>query len=305
MSAPAEALSARARRRLGWMRGMLTTLAVIGVLFGTASLLVVTSNAGLAAALLSTLPYLGVSIGALVFLRVLRAVEERVASRLDAAGDLSPVAPDARSAAPAAPSVRLELRPDTERRRSAIAALIAALFWNGIVGAIGASVLSDGAPLAPLAFLGLFALIGVGLFGAALYLCAQLLNPRPVVTLARADLALGDEVSCEWRLVGRRVELTRFRIGLRGTEQASYRRGTDKVTKRQVFHESTVFETDRAGLAQRGSTQLRIPRDSMHSWAASDNSIRWTLVVEGAVPRWPDIDDAFEIQIAPRRRTRE
>jgi hypothetical protein len=196
----------------------------------------------------------------------------------------------------------LELRPEGARWTQAIAGLLFSLFWNGMVVFMVLVAIKAHAPWVALAFLSLFALIGVALLGITVYLFLQIFGPRPVVTLARSDLALGDEIGCSWRVVGRSATLTHFRISLCGVESASYRRGTDRTTETHTFHESVVFETDRPALAARGSATLRIPRDSMHSWDGGDNSISWNLSIEGAVPRWADIDDSFELEVAPRRR---
>ncbi len=35
------------------------------------------------------------------------------------------------------------------------------------------------------------------------------------------------------------------------------------------------------------------------SFKASDNRIVWTLRVEGDVPRWPDVEVEFELEVGP------
>jgi hypothetical protein len=294
-----EALSVVPQRAFSRIRRIAVGIAIgFGVLAAAAGVFVAVAS-GDFTALFIVLPVLAIgSAIVLVFLRALSAFEQRVAAHTNSVGDLSPRVQETR---PAASSGSIELQPEGTRRRNAIGTLLFGLFWSGIVGVMAFAAVSAGESTFTLAFLGLFGVVGVGMLGAAVYHFAQTLNPRPLLTLARADLALGDEVGCTWRLTGRSAELARFCIRLRGTERASYRRGTDKITKTHVFHDSVIFETDRSGLAQRGSVQLRIPRDSMHSWSASDNRIFWELVVDGDVPRWPDIHDVFEIEIGPRR----
>jgi hypothetical protein len=237
-----------------------------------------------------------VPVFGLIVVRGIAYIEKRAAAvEMPTLEDPSFGASQARPIQAAPATGTLELRPEAMRRRNAIFLTLFALVWNAIVG-VGA-LLSGSA----FGFITLFLVAGLALLGGAVYMWAQLLNPRPVVTLARGDLALGDEITLQWHLMGRRAELTGFRIRLRGEERASYRRGTDRVTKTHVFHDAPIFETERSALAQRGSATLRIPGDSMHSFTAPDNSVIWHLVVEGDVPRWPDIRDEFEIQVAPRR----
>jgi hypothetical protein len=35
----------------------------------------------------------------------------------------------------------------------------------------------------------------------------------------------------------------------------------------------------------------------MHSFAAKNNKIVWTLHVRGEIPRWPDVDDEFPFTV--------
>ncbi len=290
--------------------GPLRTLARIrriafGVLLAFAAVVAValaigTASGNLAGTLFTLAPILFVVPAfALIVVRAIGAIERRVAGvGVPVLEDPSFVASPIRSVPPAAVAGTLELRPDAMRKRNAIFLSLFALFWNACSGVGAVLARSD---LLAFGFTMIFVVVGVVLIAAAAYQWAQLLNPRPVLVLARGELALGDDVGFTWQLAGRRAELTGFRIRLRGSERASYRRGTDKVTKTHVFHDVLIFETERSALAQRGSATLHIPGDSMHSFSAPDNGVIWNLVVEADVPRWPDIRDEFEIQVAPRR----
>jgi hypothetical protein len=41
----------------------------------------------------------------------------------------------------------------------------------------------------------------------------------------------------------------------------------------------------------------------MHSFAARNNKITWTLRVRGEIPKWPDIDDEYPVHVAPKLAT--
>jgi len=193
----------------------------------------------------------------------------------------------------------LELHMGGSRRTQAIGLSLFAVFWNGVIG-VGTWLAIDEAPGIALVFLSLFWIVGLVLLFAAVRACAQLFNPHAVLTLSRADTALGDEVPFQWRITGRSESLTRLCIRLRGTEVATYRRGTDTVTDRNIFHDSVVFQSEQSSFLARGDAMLRIPGDSMHSFDASSNRIVWELAIQGEIPSWPDMEDEIEIRIAPR-----
>ena len=49
----------------------------------------------------------------------------------------------------------------------------------------------------------------------------------------------------------------------------------------------------------RGSREIHIPEDTMHSFDGGNNKIGWYLKVAGDVPRWPDVDDEVPVDILP------
>jgi hypothetical protein len=124
-------------------------------------------------------------------------------------------------------------------------------------------------------------------------------NPRPVLTLSRATVPVGGSVAFSWQLTGKAHRVTRLQMTLKGTEKATYRRGTDTHTDTHEFSSESVVDVSHAAGIARGTGTIRIPRDAMHSFTAGHNKIVWTLVVAGTIVRWPDIDDEFEITVEP------
>ena len=87
---------------------------------------------------------------------------------------------------------------------------------------------------------------------------------------------------------------------LEGREEARYRRGTDTHTDTHVFHRATLREVGESMSVARGTTSLRIPDDTMHTFTADNNKIVWTIKMHGDIKRWPDIDESFDITVTPR-----
>ena len=58
---------------------------------------------------------------------------------------------------------------------------------------------------------------------------------------------------------------------------------------------------DTAMETARGSAELHLPEDTMHSFDAPHNKIQWSLSLHGTIDRWPDVSDEFPLNVQPRR----
>ena len=181
--------------------------------------------------------------------------------------------------------------------------LAVTLFWNGIVGVFvwhwwtgwkAGSV--DGCLTL---FLLPFVLVGLLLVASLPYQLLAGFNPRPVVTLDRHRLAIGEEATLRWSFRGSGGRIRRLRITLGGREEATYTRGTDRVTVRETFAEIVVFDGD-FGVAT-GGARFQVPADGMHSFEATHNKIVWQLVLHGTIDRWPDVHEELPLVVYPRR----
>jgi hypothetical protein len=154
-------------------------------------------------------------------------------------------------------------------------ALFFALFWNGIVSVFVWQAWKGWERGEPDWFLTIFlipfVLVGLASFGFVGHFLLALANPR----------------------------LAHLRIFLEGSEEATYQRGTDTITEREVFSSFDLVNTGNDWEIPRGSTELTIPADTMHSFEATSNRIIWEIKVEGEVVRWPDVDQNFPIDIRP------
>jgi hypothetical protein len=174
--------------------------------------------------------------------------------------------------------------------------LIFALFWNGVVWTILAvTKLDTGAKV----FLGLFAAIGVLILLAALHQFLALFNPRPILQASSGSVRLGESIEVRFQFTGRVQRIQRLTLKLEGKEVATYRRGTDTVTDKSVFAEIVLLDTTDRAQMQSGTVTAVLPSDSMHTFEARNNKIVWTLHLHGAIPRWPDVSQEFEINVLP------
>jgi hypothetical protein len=183
--------------------------------------------------------------------------------------------------------------------------LFFALFWNGIVSVFVWQAWKSwerGHPdwfltvfLVPFVLIGLASIAFVGHFALALA------NPRPRLTVDSAAPSLGDRLGIDWQFSGRASRIRRLRIVLEGREEATYRRGTDTHTDREVFASHVLVDTANDWEISRGNASLVIPDDTMHSFEAPANKIVWELKVAGEIARWPDVDESFPVTVHPIR----
>lgn len=181
---------------------------------------------------------------------------------------------------------------------------IFALIWNVVVAVLFLKLVDSAGPwsasrIVPLLFLIPFALVGLGLLLAAGYCTLAIANPRVRVTLSRGVIAAGDSVELRWEFAGRYDRIERLRIWVEGREQATYRRGTDTRTDRNVFARLELTEKVKNFEVRSGTVRLIIPAGAAPTFYASNNQVRWFVVVHGQIPRWPDVRQEFEIEVAP------
>ncbi len=178
-----------------------------------------------------------------------------------------------------------------------------ALFWNGIVGIFVNQFLESYRSGSPDWFMAVFlipfVLVGLLLVGLVVRFALQAFNPRPQLTVSTASPRLGQSVQVQWQFDGSVRRLERLQITLEGREEATYRRGTDTHTDKEVFARLPVLDTRDQMQMRRGATMVEIPEDTMHSLDADNNTVAWAFDVAGEIARWPDVEERFEIAVRP------
>ena len=209
----------------------------------------------------------------------------------------------ARASFPTVETGPRDLRPDVSPLGKLVGLTFATLFWNGIVSVFvwqAVQAWRAGQPDGCLTlFLVPFVLVGLALVAGAFQALLTLFNPRPRLTLSPGVLTPGGAAYLQWTMVGRASRVRRLRIMLEGREEARYRRGTDTYTDRETFATMLAVDTEQAFEIPAGSAHLSIPEGTMHSFAADNNKILWTLKVECEIPGWPDSADEYEIDVRP------
>ncbi|MDP6524288.1 MAG: DUF3592 domain-containing protein [Kiritimatiellia bacterium] len=186
-----------------------------------------------------------------------------------------------------------------------IGMLIFCLFWNGVVTgmiiALVKSIKSGHTEWGLVLFAAIFGAVGIGVFIGLVHSLLALFNARPKITVSSNVIPLGDTIDLKWQMIGNARKISRLAIKLEGQESATYRRGTDTVTDTSTFRSIEIMSSDDYRDLLSGNKELTIPENTMHSFSASNNKITWAIKVTGEIPRWPDIDESFEIIVLPMR----
>jgi hypothetical protein len=198
----------------------------------------------------------------------------------------------------------LVLRAGSSRRLKFVVFLVFAAVWNGVISVFVAAFLRgemNSAGWIEGLFLLPFVLIGLGLIAAVFYLFLALFAPRPCLTLARTPVRVGETVELAWSFLGRARRIEKLRIYLEGREEAVYQRGTRTSTDRSIFAEVPIVQTADPVEISGGQAKMSVPLETVPTLAGSHNRIVWCLKVKGVIRLYPDVDDEFEIAVAPRK----
>jgi len=182
----------------------------------------------------------------------------------------------------------------------------AAVFWNGMVWFMASKAMGSGGP--PKWFVAIFLIFGLLIVWGAVHAFLALFNPKVMITMNPAAAQLGQMLGIRWEILGRTQNISALVITLEGREKASYRRGTDTVTVTSVFEKIVLLDTpdvrllpndSLAGRGLAGTVEITIPDASMHTFRASNNQVCWVLKLNATIPKWPDINEEFDVHVLP------
>ncbi len=197
----------------------------------------------------------------------------------------------------------ITLKPESSPLGRLFGMIFVALFWNGIVSVflwqVVAGYRSGSMEWGLALFLVPFVLIGLALIWGVFWTFLSLANPRATVKLRSACVPLGGELELAWEMSGRTHVIERLTIHLEGVEHVTYRRGTNTCTETNTFRKIEIVNTDDRREFDQGREKVRIPANAMHSFVAPNNKVTWTLVLNGSIARWPDVDEKFAVVVVP------
>jgi len=172
------------------------------------------------------------------------------------------------------------------------------LFWNGVIFAgVRDFWGGDGLSLLMLALMLPFALVGIGLFGAAVYLWMVSLHPTIEITLLPGRLKLGGVSELTWKVTGDPKRLSSVTLLLECLERATEGSGDDETTRSRTFFRSIVAEQSVGPANPQGRATVRAPAELAPSFESDHHEIAWQLVVKGKAENWPDLLLPFPLEV--------
>lgn len=201
----------------------------------------------------------------------------------------------------------LQLRPKSGPWKKLLGSLLVNLFWNGIVS-VFIVVLSrewrtGNHEWMPILILTPFALIGLLILSGLPYAVLALFNPRPWIELERGAVAPGASAGARYRLSGSAGRVGRLTIALEGREAVTvttHSGNSTTISRRDgLFHHSLLYDSGPGGATREAAFNFAVPAGVMHSFVSPNNGVHWKIKVHGDIPRFPDLDEEFEIEVPP------
>ena len=200
-------------------------------------------------------------------------------------------------------SVPQKLQPESSTWVTFLILLGIAFFWNGIVSVFLFAIFTDDMTIWGRIGFGLFltpfVLVGLVLLSSAIYMFMALFNPGVEVAMSTGAVALGDEVDIAWEIDGSARRIRKLKVEIQGEQSATYRRGTTTSTDTEVFELIPVAEVTQQSEIEFGSARIRIPESTMHTFDSGNNKINWSVVVQGEIAWWPDVNANYPFRVKP------
>ncbi|MCC6953367.1 MAG: hypothetical protein IT290_04550, partial [Deltaproteobacteria bacterium] len=199
----------------------------------------------------------------------------------------------------------LELKPEISRSTSFVGTLFFALVWNGIVSIFLYNIYKDwgssGIHWGIALFMFPFVVIGVLLIVAVPFAFLGMFSPKLNLRVNSGVVRIGDRMQLSWNVDGKAERVSKLTFELIGQEEATYRRGTDSVTDKNVFFTAQQSTTNVSGSLARGEISFEIPATTVPSFQSpsGNNKIAWSVKVTGEVIRFPNFTDVYPIPVFP------
>lgn len=243
-----------------------------------------------------------------------RSVMAQSATEIDALSEMLPPRPEYPTLPEVdglknSPGVELSYRlPQTESPGwRLLAATLFALGWNAVACVLAVWALRDYLAGRGDWWLGLILIPFLGIGGWSIYYLLRLIvvhSGMGPTTVEVSDLPC--QAGKEYRVAvwqQGHIRVFKFEVCLICAEEATYHQGTDCRTEvREVFRRVVFEQADfliEPSQPFQCSFLIDIPRDAMHSFNSTHNSILWRLVVRGSAEGWPEFRRAFPLVVYP------
>ena len=151
-------------------------------------------------------------------------------------------------------------------------------------------------------FAGIFVLAGAGVSFAVVHTILSLFNPSPVLVLDKMVIPVGGLTNLGWSIARGKRPLESLVITVTASEEcmvpSTGKKG--RSSKKTIpFYADELIATMDPHEIYRGDVEIEIPVTAMHSFESDSVKIIWQINVKASIPKWPDINDAYEITVIP------
>jgi hypothetical protein len=180
--------------------------------------------------------------------------------------------------------------------------ILMAAIWNGFIGLFVVEFFLKGrlgwGSVFPALIIIPFVAVGLLLIAIIFPALLGIFSPILRIKLRTAGLRPGGRTEIDWTVHGTPKPVS-LEITIEGQEEATYERGTDTTTDIRVFAVIPVAKVGPAELSNgSGRTLAVFPPDTVPTFRAPHNAIRWYLRAKMEVPRLPDVSEEHELKIA-------
>lgn len=125
----------------------------------------------------------------------------------------------------------------------------------------------------------------------------KLFNVKPMVSLSKRKLHLGDSVEIRWMIDNDSQPLKRLQIWLVGVKEKSSRSRRDSLPTEQGFFTQSLIDTTEPYAISEGKASFLLPSDGFPSGRIDGYDYSWRIQVRGDSENWSDIEDFYPIEV--------
>lgn len=180
--------------------------------------------------------------------------------------------------------------------------LVFSVLWCSVTALVGTGFLHEmdwppqGEEWIPVAFIAVFACIGVGLLVRTLVAGARLGGPHLEITCGSGFVAPGAETLFSYRLVGRVEDVDSLIVWLVGERQTWERHRRQRRCETREFHRAEVLRATTPHEIGQGFFRVALPADAAPSGRdGAGGSVEWKLAVSGHCRNRPGFRDIYPL----------
>ena len=125
----------------------------------------------------------------------------------------------------------------------------------------------------------------------------ELFNVKPLISLSKQKLHLGDSVEIRWMIDNDSQPLKRLQIWLVGVKEKSSRSRRDSLPTEQGFFTQSLIDTTEPYAISGGKASFLLPSDGFPSGRVDGYDYSWRIQVRGDSENWSDIEEFYPIEV--------